>query len=108
MSNLRQVKNNLSSVIGKDTKQESESTGQLLSSLGTASVKQDKDGVFNVKIGFADNRSDGKSNAMIASVLEYGRSNQKARPFLKPALKKSKDACINTMIKTLNEEVDKL
>jgi len=104
----KEVRDDLQSVIGKDTKHPSQSTGQLIASLGTASVKQDRDGVFNVKIGFAENRSDGKSNAMIASVIEYGKSNQKAKPFLKPALRKSKDACVNAMVRKLDEEVSKL
>ena len=69
-----EMRSNLQGVIGKGTKEPSQSTGQLLASLGTANVMQDRDGVFNVKVGFAENRNDGKSNAMIASVLEYGKS----------------------------------
>ena len=45
---------------------------------------------------------------MIATVLEYGKSNQKARPFIKPALRKSKDACINAMIRKLDEEIERI
>lgn len=103
-----EVRNNLESQIGNNTKQRSKSTGQLISALGTASVRQDKKGVMNVKIGFSENRRDGKKNAMIATVLEYGKSNQKARPFIKPALRKSKDACINAMIRKLDEEIERL
>lgn len=103
-----EVRNNLETQIGNNTKQRSKSTGQLISALGTASVRQDKKGVMNVKIGFSENRSDGKKNAMIATVLEYGKSNQKARPFIKPALRKSKDACINAMIRKLDEEIERL
>lgn len=103
-----EVKSNLEVVIGKETKYPSRSTGELLSSLGTSKVRQDKNGDFNIKVGFDDQRPDGKSNAMIANVLEYGKSNQKAKPFLKPALRKSKQAVIDTMVKTLDEEVNKL
>ena len=103
-----EVRNNLETQIGNNTKQKSKSTGQLISALGTASVRQDKKGVMNVKIGFSENRRDGKKNAMIATVLEYGKSNQKARPFIKPALRKSKDACINAMIRKLDEEIERL
>jgi len=103
-----EVRNNLETQIGNNTKQRSKSTGQLISALGTASVRQDKKGVMNVKIGFSENRRDGKKNAMIATVLEYGKSNQKARPFIKPALRKSKDACINAMIRKLDEEIERL
>jgi HK97 gp10 family phage protein len=80
------VKSNLQSVIGNDTKEESRSTGELLSALGVSSAKQDKDGNFNVKVGFSEPRSDGKSNAMIAGVLEYGKSGQPPKPFLKPEI----------------------
>lgn len=98
------VKSNLKSVI--DTSENSRSTGQLLSSLGTSAAKQDKDGNFNVKVGFADNRTDGKSNAMIAGVLEYGKSGQPPRPFLKPAKSATKSACINAMKAKLDDEVN--
>lgn len=100
------VKSNLQSVI--DTSENSRSTGQLLSSLGTSSAKQDKDGNFNVKVGFADNRTDGKSNAMIAGVLEYGKSGQPPRPFLKPAKSATKSACINAMKAKLDDEVNNI
>ena len=63
------VKSNLQSVIGSSTKEESRSTGELISALGVSSARQDKDGNFNVKVGFSEPRSDGKSNAMIAGVL---------------------------------------
>ena len=60
------VKSNLQSVIGKGTKEESRSTGELASALGVSSARQDKDGNFNVKVGFSEPRQGGKSNAMIA------------------------------------------
>ena len=88
------VRSNLSAAIGKGTKDSSRSTGELLSALGTSSAKQDRDGNFNVKVGFSEPRRDGDSNAKIATVLEYGRSGQPARPFLKPAKSASKSACI--------------
>ena len=45
---------------------------------------------------------------MIANILEYGKSDQQAKPFLKPALRKSKQAVMDTMVRTLDEEVNKL
>ena len=103
----KNVRANLSSVIGKNTKEESRSTGQLLSALGTTAARQDRDGNFNVKVGFAENRTDGKSNAMIASVLEYGKQGQPPKPFLKPAKTKSRSSCIQAMEKKLEEEIKK-
>ena len=102
------VRSNLSATIGKGTKEPSRSTGELLSALGTSSAKQDRDGNFNVKVGFSEPRRDGDSNAKIATVLEYGKSGQPARPFLKPAKSASKSACIQAMEQKLTEEIDKI
>ena len=100
------VKSNLQAVIGSGTKEESRSTGELLSALGVSSARQDKDGNFNVKVGFSEPRSDGKSNAMIAGVLEYGKSGQSPKPFLKPAKSVSKSACVDAMITAFEKEVE--
>ena len=102
------VKSNLQAVIGSGTKEESRSTGELLSALGVSSARQDKDGNFNVKVGFSEPRSDGKSNAMIAGVLEYGKSGQSPKPFLKPAKSASKNACIDAMIAAFEKEVENI
>ena len=102
------VKSNLQSVIGSGTKEESRSTGELISALGVSSARQDKDGNFNVKVGFSEPRSDGKSNAMIAGVLEYGKSGQSPKPFLKPAKSASKSACVNAMIAAFEKEVESI
>lgn len=101
------VRSNLSGVIGRGTKEESRSTGQLLASLGTSSVKLDRDGNHNVKVGFAEPRRDGGSNAKIANILEYGRHGQPPKPFLKPAKSASKTAAIEAMKRALEEEVGK-
>jgi len=100
------VKSNLQSVIGKGTQEQSRSTGELISALGVSPAKQDRNGDFNVKVGFSEPRSDGKSNAMIASILEYGKSGQPPKPFLKPAKSSSKKACTDAMKQRLEREVD--
>jgi HK97 gp10 family phage protein len=102
------VKSNLQAVIGSVTKEESRSTGELISALGVSSARQDKDGNFNVKVGFSEPRSDGKSNAMIAGVLEYGKSGQSPKPFLKPAKSASKSACVDAMIAAFEKEVENI
>ncbi len=103
---LSKVKSNLSSVVGSGTKEKSRSTGELERSLGLSPAKQNRDGNWDVKIGFAEPRSDGDSNAKIANILEYGKSGQPPKPFLKPAKSQSKNACIETMKSKLQEEVD--
>ena len=82
---LAKVKSNLSTVIGSGTKYASRSTGELAQSLGLSPVKLNREGNHDIKIGFSEPRSDGGSNAKIANILEYGKSGQPPKPFLKPA-----------------------
>ena len=105
---LGKVKDNLRSVIGRDTKDSSESTGELASSLGLSPAKQNREGNFNVKVGFSEPRSDGGSNAKIANIIEYGKQGQPAKPFLKSAKSASRKACIAAMTDKLEEEISKL
>jgi HK97 gp10 family phage protein len=105
---LGKVKSNLKGVIGSQTKEKSRSTGELVSSLGLSPTKVDRNGNYNVKIGFSEPRSDGDSNAKIANILEYGKSGQQPKPFLKPAKSASRKACIETMKMELDKEIEKL
>ena len=102
------VKSNLDSVIGKDTKHPSRSTGELADALGVSGVKIDKNGNHNIKIGFSEPRKDGSSNAKIANILEYGRSNQPAKPFLKPARTATRKQCIEAMKQKLEREMENI
>lgn len=104
----QKVRANLSAVIGRDTKEESRSTGELLSALGVTPAKIDRDGNYNVKVGFSEPRPDGRSNAMIANVLEYGKSGQPAKPFMKPARTAARAPCIEAMKAAFEREVEKL
>ena len=105
---LAKIRSNLSSVVGRATKVESRSTGELERSLGMSKARVDRNGNHNIKIGFAEPRSDGDSNAKIANILEYGRHGQPAKPFLKPAKSSSKSACEAAMKQKLEEEISKL
>ena len=102
---LKKVRTNLRNVIGKDTKTQSRSTGELEHSLGVSPVLSDKNGNLNIKIGFSEPRTNGESNAKIASVIEYGKSGQPPKPFMKPAKSASRKECMTVMINTLDEEV---
>lgn len=105
---LAKAQSNLSSVVGSGTKYESRSTGELESALGLSSVKIDKNGNHNIKVGFAEPRRDGISNAKLANIIEYGKHGQPAKPFMKPAKTASRAACINAMQDKFEEEVRKL
>ena len=103
---LAKVKSALSAAVGKGTKYKSRNTGELEGAIGLSPVKQDRDGNHNIKIGFAEPHSGGVTNAQLANMIEYGKSGQAARPFLKPAKSASKAACMEAMQRVLKEEVD--
>lgn len=105
---LDKVKSNLNSAVGRDTKYPSRSTGELSAALGISLALQDRDGNHNVKVGFSEPRRDGSSNAKIANIIEYGKSGQPAKPFLKPAKSTSRKPCIEAMKAKLEEEVNKI
>jgi len=105
---LGKVRSALSAVVGKDTKIGSRSTGELERSLGVTKARVDRNGNHNIKIGFAEPRTDGDSNAKIANILEYGRHGQPAKPFLKPAKSASKSACEAAMKQKFEEEINKV
>jgi HK97 gp10 family phage protein len=102
----KQVKSNLQGVIGRGNKEDSRSTGQLLGALGMSKARVNRQGGHDIKIGFAEPRRDGESNAKIANILEYGKSGQPPRPFLKPAKSQSKTAAIEAMTAALERELE--
>ena len=112
----KKVRSNLQAVIGSGIKEESRSTGELVGALGVSPAMLDRDGNFNVKVGFDEPRRQQnaavrkrsykeRTNAMIANVLEYGKHGQPAKPFLKPAKSASKNACIEAMKAKLESEM---
>ena len=105
---LARVKYNLQAVIGKGTKHKSRSTGDLVNALGISGARLDRDGNYNIKVGFGHNRRDGKNNTLIAGVIEYGKQGQPLRPFLKPAKSAAKNACIIAMKNALEDEINNI
>jgi len=111
---LEQVRSNLQSVVGSNTKYPSRSTGELVAALGLSPARMDRQGNFNVKVGFDEPRSGsaggarGTTNAMLGSILEHGKHGQPPKPFMKPAKNSAKSATIDAMKKKLDEEIDKV
>jgi len=104
---LDAVRIRLRAVIGQGTKKPSRATGELVDALGVSGARLDRKGNWDVKVGFAEPRRDGGSNAKIANVLEFGKHGQPPKPFLKPARIASRDACIAKMQQVLESEIGK-
>ena len=102
------AKTNLADSIGKDTKQDSRSKGDLLKSIRITRPYLDKNSNWSIKVGCEGIDSKGVSNALKAAVLEHGKPDQAARPWLKPSAKKAKQECIDKMKETFEAEVKKL
>ena len=99
---LKKTKSNLEAMV------EGPSTGQLVNALGLSPVLLDRNGNYNIKVGFDEYRKDGSSNAMVANIIEYGKHGQPAKPFLKNAKTSSKKECEETMARKIEEEIKKL
>ena len=104
---LARTRANLIGVIGKNIKTESRSTGQLVSSLGLSPVMVDRNGNYNIKIGFDEYRDDGSSNAGVANIIEYGKHGQPAKPFLAPAKRQVGNQALERMKQVVEEEMTK-
>ena len=104
---LKQAQSNLNSVVSKGTKYASRATGELERSLGLSPVKENGVG-RDIKVGFSEPHSGGVSNAMLATVLEYGKHGQAAKPFMTPAKRSAQKPCIEAMQKIFEEGVDSL
>jgi len=102
---LETVRSNLRAVVGSGTKFPSRSTGELESALGLSPAKMDRNGNFNVKVGFDEPRRGGVSNALVANILEYGKHGQPPKPFLKPARSQSRLPAIAAMKRKMKDEV---
>jgi len=102
------VRDGLAGVIGRDTKFPSRSTGELQQALGLSPPKLNRRGIKDVKVGFHEPRSDGRPNALIANVLEYGKSGQPPKPFLKQAQQQARKPVTTAIEERFDEEVNKL
>ena len=85
-----------------------DSTGDLLKSFGVAPPDVDYMGNINTKIGFDGYDRKGVPNVVKARAMESGTSRQKKRPFVRPAVKRMKEQCINEIRRVIDDEVYKI
>lgn len=80
-------------------------TGDLLVSFGIAPPGVDRNGNTNTKIGFEGYDRKGVPNALKARAMESGTSTLKKRPFVRPAVNKTRGKAIEEMGKKLDDEM---
>lgn len=85
-----------------------EATGEMLAAFGVTPIDKDKDGNWNTHIGFDGYDDKGVPNQLKARVFESGSSKQRKRPFVRPAIKSTKNAVIKKMNEIIEEEIKNL
>jgi len=104
------IRNNLDSLT-----MSKRSTGTLKKSLGITRIKDNFDSTgeltgYRISIGFAETRSDGETNAKLASIINYGSSkrNQPARPFWTTAIKSSEQQAYTLLTQSIEKGIEKI
>lgn len=97
-----EIKSNLKGVLSR------EATGELVASFGVTPIKRDDAGNWNAKVGFDGYDSKGVANQLKARVIESGTSTKKKRPFVAPAVRKTKKQVVKKMEEVIDNEIKKL
>lgn len=86
----------------------------LINGLGISRM-QDDAGYLNVKIGFdgynntrTEKYPQGQPNQLVARGVESGTSWKQKKPFVRPAVTKSRKQAEDTMARIIDEEIEKL
>ena len=80
-------------------------TGDLLDSLGISPAKIDRNGNINCKVGFEGYDRKGVPNALKARAMESGTSTLRKRPFIRPAINKTRQKALDEMSARFDEEI---
>jgi HK97 gp10 family phage protein len=83
-------------------------TGALEKSLTIDKPKKDKNGNQYISLYFKGKDSRGTSNNLKATVMEHGSSKQRKKPFVRPAVEKTKEPVNAEMQRIFEQENEKL
>lgn len=97
-----QIKSNLKGVLSD------EATGDLVDSFGVTPITRDDNGNWNAKVGFDGYDRNGVPNQLKARVLESGTSTKKKKPFVRPAVNKTRKQVVRKMEEVIDAEIKKL
>jgi len=97
-----EIKKNLQGVLSD------EATGDLVESFGVTPIEKDDNGHWTARVGFAGYDRDGTPNQLKARVIESGKSGQPKKPFVRPAVNKTRKQVVKKMEEVIEEEIRKL
>ena len=79
----------------------------LIDGFGISGLQNDN-GYRNVKLGFGGYNENGVPNVLMARVFESGTSKVQKRPFVRPAVNRSKKQAEQAMSETIDKEIGKI
>lgn len=97
-----QIKKNLEGVLSEAA------TGELVAAFGITPIEKDSEGNHNAKIGFDGYDSRGVPNQLKARIIESGSSTHRKKPFVRPAVNKTRKQVIKKMGEIVERETEKL
>ena len=83
-------------------------SGDLADSLGITAISKDNDGNWTAKVGFDGYDRKGVPNQLKARAVESGTSTHKKKPFVRPAVNKTRKQVVKKMEEVIDEEIKKL
>jgi len=97
------IKSNLEKVVSN------EASGGLVKSFGVTPITLGADGNWSAKVGFDGYDDKGVPYQLKARAMESGTSTGRdAKPFVRPAVNKTRKAVVEKMNQTIQEETEKL
>lgn len=84
------------------------STGDLVESFGITPIRIKENGNIDAKVGFDGYDRKGVPNQLKARAMESGTSKQKARPFMRPAVNKTRKRIKERMKNVIESGIEEL
>lgn len=105
MAGAQPVADEIRKNLKKNLEKSKYSEGDLLGSLGIAPPDIDYSGNANTKVGFSGYDSKGVPNQIKAMAMESGTSKQDKKPFVRPAINKTREKALEAMQDHYNNEI---
>ena len=79
----------------------------LQKGLGVTPVRN-RNGTWDIKVGFDGYNEGGRPNQLMAALFESGSSKLKKHPIVRPAVTKAKDEAVQAMVDAADQKINEL